>query len=271
MSMPKAMFPGTLMGTMAREPLPKGPFRADQLSPGDPYELSKGHAIRCYPTGGRGAGPNALGASVVAWDPAVTEVGVDAGYSPEPGTLRAPDVSVGNVPPVRGWIPGAPPLAIEYADTGQDEDELQAKIADLLAAGTRYLWVARLVGPRRVEVFEPGKPMSVRMPGESLEAPGVLQNAVPVDALFDRDAAERATIRNLLQRRGYEDLDAVRREGRLEGREEGLREAIRDLCEVLGETMTEARVALLERSREDALLELRRRIKDERRWPAGAG
>jgi hypothetical protein len=40
--------------------------------------------------------------------------------------------------------------------------------------------------------------------GELLEAPGVLRNPVPVQALYDADAANAATLRNLLQRAGYE-------------------------------------------------------------------
>ena len=192
-----------------RRPLGGGPFRAEQLHSGDPYELSRGHAILCLPTGGSGSQPNGLGVSVVGWDPAVKEAGVDTGYSPEPGTLRAPDVAVGNVPNKPGWVPGAPDLAIEYADVGQDEEKLDEKIADLLAAGTKYLWVVRLIGPRRVEVHEPGKKMRTVLPGKQLTAPGVLKNPVRVEALYDRDEAERATLTNLLQRQGYEDLEAV--------------------------------------------------------------
>lgn len=195
----------------------RGPFRAEHLHSGDPYELSKGHPIYCAPTGGRGSGPNQLGASVVGWDPLVREAGVDAGYSPEPDMLRAPDVAVGNVPDAPGWIKGAPDLAIEYADVGQAEDKLQEKIGDLLSAGTKFLWVVRLAGPRRVEVHEPGKPMRTALPGEHLTAPGVLKNPVLVEALYDRDQAERATLANLLQRQGYEDLDAVLAKGRTKG------------------------------------------------------
>ena len=199
----------------------RGPFRADQLHSGDPYELSNGHAILCMPTGGSGTGPNGVGFSVVGWDPAVKEAGVDTGYSPEPGTLRAPDVAVGNVPNKPGWVAGAPELAIEYADVGQDEDQLRAKIVDLLAAGTKFLWVVRLTGPRRVEVHEPHRKVRTALPGTLLTAPGVLKNAVRVEALYDRDAAERATLTNLLQRQGYEDLEAVLAAGRAEGRSEG--------------------------------------------------
>nr|VFJ70245.1 MAG: hypothetical protein BECKFW1821B_GA0114236_11821 [Candidatus Kentron sp. FW] len=43
-------------------------------------------------------------------------------------------------------------------------------------------------------------------------------------ALFDRREAHRATLRNLLQREGYEDLEAVLQEGREKGREEGREE-----------------------------------------------
>lgn len=202
-------------------PVDRGPFRADQLRSGDPYELSHGHAIHCAPTGGSGSEPNRLGASVVGWDPAVTEAGVDTGYSLRPDTLRAPDVAVGNVPNKPGWVAGVPELAIEYADVGQDEVKLQEKIQDLLEGGTRYLWVVRLTGPRRVEVHEPGKKVRTVLPGASLTAPGVLQNPVRVEALYDRDEAERATLTNLLQRRGFQDLDAVLATGRKEGREEG--------------------------------------------------
>jgi Uma2 family endonuclease len=210
----------------------KGPFRADQIRSGDPYELSKGHAILCRPPSGRGSRANLLGGSVLGSDPAVEEAGIDTGYSPSSDTLRAPDVAVGNVPDTPGWVRGAPSLAVEYADTGQDEKELAAKVSELLAAGTQKVWVVRLSGPRRVEVHESGQEPRLVRPGEELTAPGILQNPVPVDALYDRQAAHAVTLRNLLQRQGYRDLDEVRGEGRTEGRNEGRQEgqlqALRD-------------------------------------------
>jgi len=39
-----------------------GPFRADQLRPGAPYELHNGHPIECLPSGGWHAKTN-----VTAW------------------------------------------------------------------------------------------------------------------------------------------------------------------------------------------------------------
>ena len=199
-----------------------GPTVAGEIRSGEPRELSYGHVIECAPTGGSGSEPNRLGASVVGWDPLVKEAGVDTGYSPRPDMLRAPDVAVGNVPNKPGWVEGVPELAIEYADIGQDEEKLQTKIVDLLDAGTKHLWVVRLAGPRRVEIFERGKRVRTALPGETIAAPGVLKNAVRVEALYDRDEAERATLRNLLQRQGYEDLDDVLQKGIEQGVEKGI-------------------------------------------------
>ncbi|VFN00730.1 MAG: Putative restriction endonuclease [Candidatus Kentron sp. G] len=166
------------------------------------------------------------GGSLLDSGPDVQWSGVDAGFALAPGTMRAPDVSVAP-PPVQksGWIPGVPPLAVEYADRGQNEADLQTKIEQLLSAGTRYVWVVRLTGVHRVEVYTPGEPMRLLSMTDTLQAPGILRNPVPVRALFDRGAAHRVMLRNLLQREGYDDLDAVRREGKTEGKTEAEREA----------------------------------------------
>ena len=198
-----------------------GPFRAEQLKSGDPYELSNGHPIECLPSGGRHAKANLNGGLALGTDPDVDSAGFDAGYTPEPGDLRAPDIAVGNVPDAPGWVKGVPPLAVEYADTGQDEQDLHDKIDTLLAAGTQYIWVVRMNGPRHVEVYQSGQPPRLLHPGEQLEAPGVLRNPVPVEALYDPDAAQNAALRNLLQRQGYPDLNAVRNEGHEQGHEQG--------------------------------------------------
>ncbi len=207
-----------------------GPFRAEHLRPGDGWELSNGRPFECLPTGGDGASRSSVGVRVLATDPKVESSGLDAGYAPTANTLRAPDIAIGNVPDQPGWIPGVPPLAVEYAGSGQDERALRLKIADLLARGTRWIWVVRLDLPRRVEVHAPGTPMVVRQIGALLEAPGILLNAVPVEALFDENVANRLTLRNLLQREGYESLDAVRDEGEAaglaRGRIEGLRASV---------------------------------------------
>ncbi|MEY4193899.1 MAG: hypothetical protein RLZZ226_267 [Pseudomonadota bacterium] len=205
-----------------------GPYTAADLKDGDPYELSQGHRIECLPAGGNHAGINSLGASVIDSDPDVEWSGVDAGFELDPVTLRAPDVAVAPAgqAATAGWIQGVPPLAIEYASRGQDEAALQQKIAELLSHGTRYIWVVRLTGPRRVEIHTPGTAARVASPGETLSAPGVLRNPVPVEALYDREAGRAATLRNLLQREGYADLDAVLEEGVAKGKKEGLEKGI---------------------------------------------
>ncbi len=202
------------------EPL-VGPYRAEDIRPGDPYELSDGFKIQCMGTGQRGSRANGSGFMVLDSDPEAPPAGVDAGVSPVPKMLRAPDVSVGGLENEPGWSTTAPPLAVEYADRGQDEAELQKKIVELLRCGTLFVWVVRLSGPRRVEVYEPGKPTQTVGPGAMLGAPKVLKNPVPIEALYDRDAAHEQTLKNLLQRRGYDDLEAVKKEGHDQARDEG--------------------------------------------------
>ena len=215
------------MATSPHQHESRGPFLADQLRPGDPYELSNGHPIHCLPTGSRGGRATNVGGAVLASDPAAQDVGVDVGFSPSPEMLRAPDLSVGEMPNEPGWVHGVPPLAVEYADTGQDEAELRTKIQELFAAGTRFVWVVRLIGPRRVEVHRPGEKMHIANPGEQLVAPGILANPVPVEALYDREAANRVIFKNLLERQGYASLDAVREEGEAHGRAQGEIEGLR--------------------------------------------
>jgi Uma2 family endonuclease len=244
----------------------RGPFVSSQIPEGSRYELSDGHAIYCAPTGARGSQSNLVGGAVLDTDPAVESAGVDTGFSPEPGMLRAPDIAVGNVPNEPGWVRGVPPLAVEYADVGQDEAELHAKIAELLNAGTRYVWVVRLVGPRRVEVHESGKPVRIVTGGDDLAAPGVLKNRVPVEALYDREAAHEQVLRNLLQRKGYESLEALRNEGKIEGKIEGVLvgriESVQAALETRGIPLTEKARERLSRCRDLDVLDrwLRRAI-----------
>jgi len=179
-----------------------GPFRADQLRDGDRYELSHGHPIYRAPARRERAAPNIAGATVIDTDPEVAWAGVDAGFSSEPGTLCAPDVAVAAPTDaslsVTSWLTIAPPLAVAYAGQGQDEADLRLKIAELLEAGTRFVWVVRLRGPQHVEVHRPDGPMRLFTAGEVLEAPSILRNPVPVPALFDRETAHEGMLRHLL-------------------------------------------------------------------------
>jgi len=228
-----------------RRLLAPGPFQASQLRSKDPYELSDGHALLCLPTGRRGSTRNLVGGAALETDPKVVSAGVDLGVSTAPGMLRAPDVAVGPIEDAPGWATKAPPLAVEYADVGQDEPALQLKISELLGAGTRFVWVVRLEGEPRVEVHEPGKRMRVARQGAVLRAPGILENEVPIAVLYDRDAAHEATLRNLLQRKGYAGLEAVREEGREEGREDALRSSIVTVLTARGIDAAPIRAAVL--------------------------
>jgi hypothetical protein len=220
----------------------QGPFRSDQICSGDPYELSNGHAIHRMPSGGRRAQAIVVGAGVLSSDPAVDSAGLDAGFSPTPKVLRAPDIAVGGVPASPGWIQGAPPLAVQYADSRQDEADLVEKIADLLTAGTQIVWIVRLMRPQQVEIHRPGEPMRLAQPGDELTAPGILANPVPVEALYDAEVGRRAMLRNLLQREGYDSLEAVRSgrpavdkaKGLATGEVNILRESIREVLTVRG-------------------------------------
>ena len=116
-------------------------------------------------------------------------------------------------------------MAVEYASSGQDEPELQRKIIELLNAGTKLIWVVRLLGIRRVEVYEKGLAPKTFYAGHELRADGILHNPVPVQALYDRTLAHKLTLRNLLQREGYESVAQILEEGLEKGREEG-REAM---------------------------------------------
>jgi hypothetical protein len=84
---------------------------------------------------------NGTGFDVLDSDPLAEAAAVDLGVSPQPGMLRVPGIAVGPIADEPGWATEAPPLAVAYADTSQDEVELQSKIDDLLAAGTRWVWV----------------------------------------------------------------------------------------------------------------------------------
>jgi hypothetical protein len=198
------------------------PRTADQIAAGDNLELSDGEPIQCMPTAGRGGSAQAFGAIATLNDPLVESGGVEVGFSPKPEMLRAPDIAIGGVTESATWEKGVPALAIEYADVGQDEADLKRKIAELLREGTKLVWVVRLVGPLRVDVHEPGQPVRIAMPGDELEAPGILANAVPVAALFDKDEARRADLNNLLQRFGYGSVEKIRAEGKAEGEARGL-------------------------------------------------
>ena len=84
-------------------------------------------------------------------------VGAETGFvlARDPDTVRAPDMAfvrqeripaAGNP---RGYWDGAPDLAVEVVSPGDTYSEVEEKVDDWLAAGTRMVWV---VNPRRRSV-----------------------------------------------------------------------------------------------------------------------
>jgi hypothetical protein len=60
-----------------------------------------------------------------------------------------------------------PPLVCWSAPVKRDLLDFNKKIDEFLAAGTRFVWVVRLVGRRRVDVYERGKAMRTVYAGGS--------------------------------------------------------------------------------------------------------
>jgi hypothetical protein len=188
-----------------------GPYRASQIRGGDPFELSNGYLILRTPTSARRGLAISVGSRVLGTDPAASDkVGNRVGICfNDAKNLRAPDIIVGALDSSPGWQKMFPPLAVEYVDDNHDESELQQKITELLGGGTQLVWVVRLVGPLRVEVYGAGKPMRIYNADEELTAPGILHNPVPVRALVDPDAATVAVLRNVLTPYGYKSVEEI--------------------------------------------------------------
>ncbi len=126
-------------------------------------------------------------ALMLATDPATDWVGTSAELTPGPCML-APAKPKGEAAAAE-WIHEPPPLAVEIVCDQVDEGDLEQKIEDLLEGGVRTVWVARHVGPRRVEVHVQGQSVRRLAVVHELTAPGLLTLPVPAVALLDPEAA----------------------------------------------------------------------------------
>jgi len=92
--------------------------------------------------------------------------GAETGFvlSRDPDTVRAPDLAFTRAervsPPVRGFVPAAPDLAVEVLSPDDRPGYVREKVAEWLEAGTLAVWV---VDPRErtVTVHEAGQRPSV--------------------------------------------------------------------------------------------------------------
>ena len=97
----------------------------------------------------------------------------------DPDVVRAPDVSflsAARVPASgipSGYIDGPPDLAVEVISPSDTLYEVEDKIAQYLAAGTRLAWV---INPHRrtVAAHAPGAPVHVLGEGDTLDAGDVV-------------------------------------------------------------------------------------------------
>jgi Uma2 family endonuclease len=132
--------------------MPKDGFR---------YELVKGELRKMSPAGSE-HGAIIINITVLLGQHVKTNklgvcFGAETGFkiATDPDTVRAPDLAfIGSarVPesgiPKKFW-PGAPDLAVEVLSPGDSYEEVDEKVGDWLAAGTRAVWV---VNPRKRSV-----------------------------------------------------------------------------------------------------------------------
>ena len=96
-----------------------------------------------------------------------------------PDTLRAPDVSFvhrDRIPPGvsrGGFIPVAPDLAVEVLSPSDRFSQVNRKIRDYFAAGTRLVWVVD-PGDRLTMVYHPDRPVEIIGPDGILDGEDVL-------------------------------------------------------------------------------------------------
>ncbi len=121
------------------------------------YELVRGELITMPPAGGEHGAIGIRAAVRIGVLVEQNDLGVvfnsDTGFIVEtdPDTIRAPDVSFlrkENIPPEgipRGFIPGAPDLAVEVISPSDSYTEVAEKVAQLLEAGTQLVV---LIDPR---------------------------------------------------------------------------------------------------------------------------
>jgi Uma2 family endonuclease len=149
------------------------------------FELVSGKLVPVTPGGGQhGALAMWLGARVLAFVEARAlgrVYAAETGYvlRRDPDTVRAPDVSfVSRHRPAgmrspRGFIPGAPDLAVEVRSPDDTIAALEAKARDYLRAGARLVWI---VDPqaRQIRVHTGGRLVEVRSEADVLDGAEVL-------------------------------------------------------------------------------------------------
>lgn len=135
------------------------------------HELVRGELLTMAPPGGEHGELSVLLAASLSPHVRANKLGrvfTETGFllATNPDTVRAPDVSFISrerphaVTRIRGYIPGAPDLAMEVISPNDLYTEVAEKVAEYLEHGTRLVLV---VNPRRpeVSVHRPGQPVRI--------------------------------------------------------------------------------------------------------------
>ncbi|HWQ34136.1 MAG TPA: Uma2 family endonuclease [Blastocatellia bacterium] len=149
------------------------------------YELVKGELHRMPPTGGEHGKISLRLGSMIAWHVRQHKLGVtfaaETGFliATDPDTVRAPDASFirqdripeSGIP--KGYIPGAPDLAVEVISPNDIYSEVEAKVLEWLDAGTRMVIV---VNPRKhtVTVYRSQTDITILRENDTLSGGDVL-------------------------------------------------------------------------------------------------
>lgn len=158
------------------------------------YELVRGALVEMTPVGPTHATiARRLGGKLGDFTDAhqLGQTMVEAGFCLEcqPDTVRAPDVSFlskDKMPPEdhEGFVPGAPDLAVEVVSPGEKDADVQDKVMDYLAHGTRLVWVVR-PRQRTVTVYRADGTARILRETDTLEGEAVVPGfELPLKLLF---------------------------------------------------------------------------------------
>jgi len=119
--------------------------------------------------------------------------GAETGFilSRNPDTVRAPDVAfvaATRVPPSglpEGFFPGTPDLAVEVISPSEAATEVQSKVSEYFAAGSRLVWIV-YPNTRQVMVFRSARESVILSTDDTLDGGDLLPGfACRVAELFE--------------------------------------------------------------------------------------
>jgi Uma2 family endonuclease len=160
------------------------------------YELVKGELRAMAPAGGE-HGAFTINLTGPMWNHAKTHdlgkvVAAETGFIIErdPDTVRGPDIGFickSRIPPEglpKKYIPFAPDLAVEVVSPHDTMEEVEEKVAQWLAAGTKLVWVV-LEKQRLIRVYRSPTDVTVLTENDELDGADVMPGfRLPVAQVF---------------------------------------------------------------------------------------